>query len=218
VESPPVALAANVTVMPRDGEGWISLVSRTCGTAKSWPAIAAGRKLYAGRTVTVDCKATATPTTSAPAKAPSWVNPVPGKCITSGFGWRGGRIHQGVDIGAAVGTDVRAAAAGVVHWGNEPGGAGWYIQMDHGGGVWTSYFHLSNRKVADGKWVAAGTVIADSGGARGAPGAGNSSGPHAHFEVRPWGRYVKHWNAALGAYAYASPVTWMAQHGSKVGC
>lgn len=153
----------------------------------------------------------------APAVNGNWTAPLVGKCYTSQFGWRGGRIHEGIDIPTGVGTNVHAVGSGTVHWGNDPDGAGWYIMLDHGNGLWTAYFHLSNRLVGDGAWVNVGDVIAKSGGARGAAGAGNSQGPHLHFEVHPWGEWTKHWNDALGANAYQNPAQWLGWVGAPIG-
>lgn len=152
-----------------------------------------------------------------PAVNGDWTAPMAGKCYTSGFGWRGGRIHQGIDIPTGVGTNVHAVGSGTVHWGNDPDGAGWYIVINHGNGLWTAYFHLSNRLVSDGSWVNVGDVIAKSGGAPGAPGAGNSQGPHLHFEVHPWGEWTKHWSESLGANAYVNPAGWLNDHGVPFG-
>lgn len=105
--------------------------------------------------------------------------------VTSGFGPRGGRLHAGVDIGVPVGTDVKAAAAGgSVGILSDPGGYGTYLVVQHGNGWETRYAHLSKVLVKRGADVAKGQLIAKSGGAPGAPGAGNSRGPHLHFEVR----------------------------------
>ena len=73
------------------------------------------------------------------------------------------------------------------------------LVVQHAGGVTTRYAHLSVIRTRSGP-VAAGTVIGLSGGARGAPGAGHSTGPHLHFEVRRGG-------TAIG------PVSWMREHG-----
>jgi murein DD-endopeptidase MepM/ murein hydrolase activator NlpD len=152
-----------------------------------------------------------------PAVNGDWTQPLAGKCYTSGFGWRSGRIHQGIDLPTPVGTPVHAVGSGSVSWGNDPGGAGWYIVLDHGGGLYTTYYHLSERWAQPGQWVNVGDIIGKSGGAKGAPGAGNSSGPHLHFEVHPWGKWTKRWNDALGANAYQNPAQWLGWVGAPVG-
>lgn len=226
--------AAAQPVDPIPNDGFISMTERTCGTSAGWLANAqrngAGTAPYwvwLHHTYDIQCVGSTGPQPKAaapalgtpqnPIPATGWVNPVPGACITSGYGWRGSHLHRGVDLGVANGTPVRAAHAGTVYWGNDPGGAGWYIMLNSGG-IWTAYFHLSQRLVANGQTVATGQVIARSGGVAGAPGAGNSTGPHLHFEVHPWGEWVKQWSDSLGAYSYTSPVPWMSSHGVHLGC
>lgn len=94
-------------------------------------------------------------------------------------------VHYGIDFSVPVGTPVHAAGMGTVSYeANEPGGYGNVITLDHAGGFQTRYAHLSQFKVAKGDSVPAGAVIGLSGGAAGAEGAGNSTGPHLHFEIR----------------------------------
>lgn len=97
--------------------------------------------------------------------------------------------HPGIDYGVPVGTPIQASASGTVtHASNDdPNGYGNQVDIDHGGGWMTRYAHLSVIAVAVGQQVQAGQVIGASGGAAGAPGAGNSTGPHLHFEIRSGG-------------------------------
>jgi hypothetical protein len=68
---------------------------------------------------------------------------------------------------------------------------GWYVEIDHGAGTRTRLGHLSAYAIPEsGARVEAGQVIGRSGGARGAPGAGNSGGPHVHEERIVGGRHV----------------------------
>ncbi len=97
--------------------------------------------------------------------------------VTSGFGWRWGRMHEGIDIGAGSGAPIRAAAAGTVIYAGWMGGYGNLTIIDHGNGLATAYGHQSALYVGGGS-VSQGTVI----GAVGS--TGNSTGPHLHFEVR----------------------------------
>lgn len=116
--------------------------------------------------------------------------PVAGR--TSGrFGERReGRNHAGIDIAVPVGTGVKASQAGtVITAGNLPG-YGNVVIVDHGRGTTTRYAHLSQILTQKGAAVGQGEVLGLSGGARGAPGSGNSQGPHVHFEVRRGGRAV----------------------------
>ena len=101
------------------------------------------------------------------------------------FGPRGHRFHGGIDYSAATGTRVRAAASGRVTFaGWNPGGWGYAVTIDHGGGVRTLYAHLSRVGVRAGRRVAAGQPIGRVGA------SGNASGPHLHFEVRLRGAAV----------------------------
>ena len=102
--------------------------------------------------------------------------PVSGR-ITSGFGYRGGEFHGAIDIAAAAGTAVLAAAGGRVVSAGWQGGYGYTVAIDHGNGMVTRYAHLSRISVGTGESVAAGEVI----GAVGS--TGRSTGPHLHFEV-----------------------------------
>lgn len=216
------------------GDTFSALVYKHCGT-RDWQSVSfPGRNknlIYADETIDITCPGSTStksnsstspspaPAQKAPVSSNGWVNPVPGACAGSGFGWRSGRVHQGVDLKVSNGTPVYAAHAGTVHWGNDPDGAGWYIILNNGGGVWTTYFHLSKRTAPEGSYVQAGQVIGLSGGIKGAAGAGNSTGPHLHFEVHPWGgAWTKRYNSSLGANAYVNPVTWMADHGVHLGC
>lgn len=103
--------------------------------------------------------------------------------ITSRYGSmdsvRGGRSHSGVDIGAARGTAIKAAAAGTVTYsGNAGDGYGNYVVVSHGNGVQTVYGHCSKLLVSKGQKVSQGQLIAKVGS------TGNSTGNHLHFEVR----------------------------------
>jgi murein DD-endopeptidase MepM/ murein hydrolase activator NlpD len=98
--------------------------------------------------------------------------------VTSGFGPRWGRMHEGIDIAAPSGTPIRAVAAGrIIYAGYNAGGYGNLTIIDHGNGLATAYAHQSAIYVGGGS-VSQGTVI----GAVGSTGA--STGPHLHFEVR----------------------------------
>jgi murein DD-endopeptidase MepM/ murein hydrolase activator NlpD len=104
--------------------------------------------------------------------------------VTSGFGMRWGRMHEGIDIMCSTGTPVRAAAAGTVIYAGWLGGYGNLVVVDHGGGLSTAYAHNSSFASSVGRSVAAGEVVSYSGS------TGNSSGPHVHFEVRVNGSAV----------------------------
>ncbi len=97
--------------------------------------------------------------------------------ITSPFGMREGRPHEGIDIAAEEGTPVRATAAGRVVFAGPRGTYGLAVILDHGNGTRTLYAHCSRLLVAEGSSVDASTIIALSGN------TGRSTGPHLHLEV-----------------------------------
>lgn len=115
--------------------------------------------------------------------------PVPqGTPVTSNFGRRKGgngisSNHRGTDFGVAENTNITAAADGIVTEVGSGGGYGNYVIIKHGTKS-TLYAHLNRALVRVGQVVKNGQVIAKSGGRKGAPGAGASTGPHLHFEVR----------------------------------
>jgi murein DD-endopeptidase MepM/ murein hydrolase activator NlpD len=109
--------------------------------------------------------------------ASGFVWPLNGR-LTSPFGPRWGRMHQGQDIAAPTGTPIKAARAGRVIKASGGGGYGNLTLVDHGGGVVTAYAHQSRFGAAEGAQVQAGQVVGFVGN------TGNSTGPHLHFEVR----------------------------------
>lgn len=92
--------------------------------------------------------------------------------------------HPGTDIPAPVGTQVKAAAGGYVAWNRTGKQYGNYTMIVHPGGIATIYAHLSKFVAKPDTYVERGDVIGLSGGRPGDPGAGLSTGPHLHFEVR----------------------------------
>ena len=103
--------------------------------------------------------------------------------ITSGFGLRihpilrFARMHRGVDFGARYGAPIVAAADGQVSRAGWSGGYGQQVRIAHGGGILTSYSHMSRTVVAPGSMVRQGQLIGYVGS------TGLSTGPHLHYEV-----------------------------------
>jgi len=99
--------------------------------------------------------------------------------LTSKFGRRGSRMHDGIDIGAKEGTPVHAAASGeVVYADSRLSGYGKLVIIRHGRNLFTAYGHNQRMLVKKGARVRAGDVIARVGH------TGRASGSHLHFEVR----------------------------------
>ena len=115
--------------------------------------------------------------------------PVGGR-VTSGFGTRmhpllgHARFHRGIDLAAATGTPIRAAADGRVVRAGWRGGYGRQVALAHGGGLDTSYSHLSRILARPGQAVRRGQVIGLAGS------SGLSTGPHVHFEAARNGRPI----------------------------
>jgi murein DD-endopeptidase MepM/ murein hydrolase activator NlpD len=98
--------------------------------------------------------------------------------VTSGFGWRWGRMHEGVDIAAPSGTPIAAAASGSVIYASWMSGYGNLVVVDHGGALATAYAHLSGYAVGAGQGVSQGQTLGYVGC------TGHCYGAHLHFEVR----------------------------------
>lgn len=121
----------------------------------------------------------------------AFLSPVSGGRVTGRFGEaRPGHLHAGVDFAVPVGTPVRAPAAGTVDVAGQRQGYGNAIYINFGGGTSGRFGHLSRFNVKPGDVVEAGDVIGYTGGAPGEAGAGRSTGPHLHYEVRRGGRAV----------------------------
>ncbi len=112
-------------------------------------------------------------------------NPVSRKMvITSRYGWRRGRPHQGIDIDLQVGDSVRSILGGKVRYARYHGGHGNTIVVRHHNGLETVYAHLSKFLVKENDEIEKGQVIAKGGI------TGNARGSHLHLEVRYHGRSI----------------------------
>jgi murein DD-endopeptidase MepM/ murein hydrolase activator NlpD len=103
--------------------------------------------------------------------------------VTSPFGVRehplsgGRRFHAGVDLGAPIGTPVRAVAAGIVRRASADAANGRTLVIDHGSGVTTVYCHNDALLVSAGDRVEKGQMVSRSGN------SGHSTGPHLHYQL-----------------------------------
>ncbi|MCV7282738.1 M23 family metallopeptidase [Mycolicibacterium flavescens] len=129
---------------------------------------------------------------------PMFVMPTKG-VWTSGFGYRWGVLHGGIDIANSIGTPILAASDGVVISAGPYAGYGNMVKVRHSDGTVTLYGHLSSWQVEVGQRVWAGDQIAKMGN------TGNSTGPHLHFEV------------LQGGTARVDPVGWLAKRGISPG-
>jgi murein DD-endopeptidase MepM/ murein hydrolase activator NlpD len=110
--------------------------------------------------------------------------------VSSGFGARWGKSHNGIDIAAPVGTPIHAPVAGEVIASGPASGFGLWVRVRHDDGTVTTYGHVNRSLVRVGEKVTAGEEIAEVGN------RGRSTGPHLHMEVqtpggtavnpRPW--------------------------------
>jgi murein DD-endopeptidase MepM/ murein hydrolase activator NlpD len=119
--------------------------------------------------------------------------------FTSGFGYRWGVLHGGIDIANAIGTPIYAVADGVVIDVGPTAGYGAWVKLRHADGTVTLYGHVNTWLVSKGERVMAGDQIATIGN------RGNSTGPHCHFEV------------LLNGTQRIDPVPWLAQRGLSPG-
>ncbi|WP_099025739.1 M23 family metallopeptidase [Mycolicibacterium palauense] len=129
---------------------------------------------------------------------PLFVMPTHG-IFTSGFGYRWGALHAGIDLANSIGTPIYAVSDGVVIAAGPTAGYGAYVKLRHADGTVTLYGHVNSWLVNVGQRVMAGDEIATIGN------RGNSTGPHLHFEVMPNGQ------------DRIDPVPWLAARGISLG-
>lgn len=99
--------------------------------------------------------------------------------VTSGYGWRWGRMHNGIDIDGNTGDPIRASKGGTVFFaGYDDNGYGNHVVITHDGGFSTVYAHATTVAVSAGQRVSQGELIATVGC------TGSCTGPHLHFEIR----------------------------------
>ncbi len=102
--------------------------------------------------------------------------------VSSGFGKRGKKMHEGIDIAASTGTPVGASKGGTVTFAGSQGGYGNVVYVSHGGVEETRYAHLSRILCRRGQVLSAGQQLGEVGA------TGNAKGAHLHFEVRRNGK------------------------------
>jgi murein DD-endopeptidase MepM/ murein hydrolase activator NlpD len=103
--------------------------------------------------------------------------------LTSGYGWRWGRMHKGIDIAGDIGTPIVAVDSGVVSYAKwNDGGYGYLVEITHDNGSLTLYAHNNKILVKEGQRVTQGEQISEMGS------TGFSTGPHLHFEIHPSGQ------------------------------
>lgn len=172
-----------------------AIQSRQAALGREADAVAAESADLAKRIAAAQAAAQASAAADAPTNAPTDAAPIVASgsgtlrwpvngTLTSTFGTRWGRLHEGLDITAPPGTPVVAAAAGRVISAGWSGGYGNLVVIDHGNGLATAYAHNASVTVSVGQDVSAGQTIATVGS------TGNSTGPHVHFEVRVGGAAV----------------------------
>ena len=108
----------------------------------------------------------------------TFIVPLDHYVITSEWGGRWGRMHEGMDLAAPTGTPIHASDGGKIIKANYWSGHGLCVEVDHGNGVITRYSHCSAVFVSIGDLVYQGQHIANVGN------TGHSFGSHCHFEVR----------------------------------
>jgi murein DD-endopeptidase MepM/ murein hydrolase activator NlpD len=123
---------------------------------------------------------------------PKWVRPGIGR-FTSGFKWRWGRMHTGIDLAGPYGSPVRSVGDGEVIEAGREGGYGNIVKVRLTDGTVTYYAHMSKILIHSGP-VKAGDIVGKEGN------TGHSTGPHVHFEVRIDGVPI-------------NPIPWLAKRG-----
>ena len=121
----------------------------------------------------------------------TWKKPISYTMVSSPFGYRyhpiSGKykMHYGIDLAAPTGRPIYATRGGVVSYtGYEAGGAGNWVQINHGDGYRSVYMHMTKYVVKSGQNVSQGQLIGYCGS------TGGSTGPHLHFGISYNGTYV----------------------------
>ena len=133
------------------------------------------------------------------AAAHRWVSPLASYTLTSGYGWRWGKLHPAQDLATPVGSRVHSLSSGtVVFAGWDSTGYGNLVRIQYWDGTVSFMAHNSRLAVSVGEKVAPGQLVAYSGN------TGHSTGPHVHLEIHPGGGDA------------IPPMPWLASHGIRL--
>ena len=130
-------------------------------------------------------------------QAKKWVRPVGIWHVTSGFGWRWGKTHDGIDLGAPTGTPLHAMSTGTVLKAGWEDSFGYKVEILYWDGSVSWYAHMSRIDVVEGQQLVPGTQVGLVGN------TGHSFGSHLHLEIQ----------AAPTGDNPMDPVPWLRGHG-----
>lgn len=128
------------------------------------------------------------------ALAHSWRLPITNPVVSSGFGYRWGRLHAGEDFAVSEGTPLAAMSTGVVVYAGAMSGYGNMVDVRYWDGTVSRFGHMSVVSVKVGQSMAPGQIVGKSGN------TGHSTGPHLHLEIHPRGGDA------------VNPAPWLARH------
>lgn len=156
--------------------------------------LAAARAKTVARSLIRKRIAVATAVAKRAALAHSWRLPITNPQVTSGYGYRWGRLHAGEDFAVDVGTPLAAMSSGRVVFAGQQSGFGNLVQIRYWDGTISYYGHMSRIQVNVGDAVEPGHIVGESGN------TGHSTGPHLHLEIHP------------GGGAAIDPLPWLTAH------
>ncbi|MBQ7096941.1 MAG: peptidoglycan DD-metalloendopeptidase family protein [Clostridia bacterium] len=171
------------TVVEQEGKQGTSQVMARVTTVDG---VEIDKKILSSRTLTqpvVQIEKIGTKERPATTGSGTFTNPTAGN-LSSRYGARWDRKHNGIDICGALNTAIKAADGGLVTYAGWMDGYGNYVIIDHENGYQTAYAHCNSIDVAVGDRVTKGEEIAKMGS------TGRSTGVHLHFEVKKNGEFV----------------------------
>ncbi|OFE14781.1 peptidase M23 [Humibacillus sp. DSM 29435] len=128
-----------------------------------------------------------------------WVSPLASYTLTSGYGFRWGKLHPAQDLATPVGSRVHSLSSGtVIFAGWDSTGFGNLVRIQYWDGTVSFMAHNSRLVVSVGQTVAPGQLVSYSGN------TGHSTGPHVHLEIHPSGGEA------------VPPMPWLANHGIRL--